>query len=130
MPTKYINSTGMDQELNWVAGSNQINVLSGSPATFTQFDSTFKLSGSPLISGAGNGDFTVAGGDAGGNSRKVTITAKSGLSITASGSATCVAVGDTSGSTIRMFTSCTTQYLTSGGTVDIPAFKLEIADPT
>jgi hypothetical protein len=72
------------------------------------------------------GDFTKANGDASG--RKTTIATKSGVSITASGSATHICYDN--GTILRAGTTCTTQVLTSGGTLTIPSHKAEFADPT
>ena len=74
------------------------------------------------LSGA---DGTIANGDT--NGRKLTFTQKASVSITASGTATHVAV--ISASILLYVTTCTSQALTSGGTVTIPAWDIEIADP-
>jgi len=71
------------------------------------------------------GDMTKANGDVSG--RKVAQTAKSAVSITASGTATHVVLA--SASVLLYVTTCTSQALTSGGTVTIPTWKIEIADP-
>lgn len=73
------------------------------------------------------GDFTIAAGDTSG--RKVTIAAKSGVSISASGTATHIVLHDNV-SVMQYVTTCTSQALTSGNTVNIPAWKIEIAAPT
>jgi hypothetical protein len=73
-------------------------------------------------------DFTKADGDTSG--RKVTVAAKSSVSVTASGDANHIALTTTSGSVVRYVTTCTTQTLTSGITVNIPAWDIEIADPS
>jgi hypothetical protein len=73
-------------------------------------------------------DFTKADGDTSG--RKVTVAAKSGVSVTASGDANHIALTTTSGSVVRYVTTCTTQTLTSGNTVNIPAWDIEINDPS
>jgi hypothetical protein len=73
-------------------------------------------------------DFTKADGDTSG--RKVTVAAKSSVSVTASGDANHIALTTTSGSVVRYVTTCTTQTLTSGNTVNIPAWDIEIADPS
>jgi hypothetical protein len=73
-------------------------------------------------------DFTKANGDTSG--RKVTVAAKSGVSVTASGTATHIAIARSTDSTLRYVTTCTSQALTSGNTVNIPAWKIEVADPT
>jgi len=73
-------------------------------------------------------DFTKSDGDVSG--RKVRVAAKAGVSITASGTAEQIALTTTSGSVVRYVTTCTSQVLTSGGTVDIPVWDIEIGDPT
>jgi len=70
-------------------------------------------------------DGTIANGDTSG--RKLTIAQQADLSITSSGTATHIAV--ISASLLLYVTTCTSQALTSGGTVTIPAWDIEIADP-
>ena len=60
--------------------------------------------------------------------RKVTIAAQSSIPITDSGDATHIALASVD--TLLYVTTCTTQTLTSGGTVTVPAFKISVADPT
>ena len=71
-------------------------------------------------------DFTPGNGDTSG--RKVTVGAQSGITVSASGTATHIA--GTDGSTMLFLTECTSQALTSGNTVNIPAFDIEFSDPT
>lgn len=102
-------------------------VLSAEPTTFTEANVTFKLAEVTMASG----DFTIANGDGAGNTpRKVTMTAKSGVSVSASGSATHIALLDVTNSLVMEVTTCTSQSLTSGNTVNIPAWKIELAAPT
>lgn len=75
-----------------------------------------------------NTDFTKADGDTSG--RKVTVAAKNGVSVTASGTANHIALVTVSGTVVRYVTTCTSQALTSGNTVNIPAWDIEIADAT
>lgn len=75
-------------------------------------------------------DYTKADGDAGNGSRKVTMAAKNGVSVSASGTATHVALTLTSDTTVRLVTTCTSQALTSGNTVNIPAWKHEFGIPS
>jgi hypothetical protein len=73
-----------------------------------------------------SGDFTKANGDVSG--RKVTISQQANVPIDApGGTATHVVLA--SGSVLLYVTTCTSQSLTAGGTVTIPAWKIEIADP-
>lgn len=75
-----------------------------------------------------NTDFTKADGDTSG--RKLTVAAKSGVTVDASGTANHVALVTVSGSVVRYVTTCTSQVLTSGNTVNFPAWDIEINDPT
>lgn len=72
-----------------------------------------------------SGSYTKANGDTSG--RKNTVPAQTGVTITNSGMATHVVISNGS-STMYLVTTCTSQALTSGGTVDIAAFDHEIAD--
>ena len=74
------------------------------------------------------GDYTLAAGDTSG--RKVTTTAKNGISITVSGTADHIALANSTNSTLDLITTCTSQALSSGGTVDVLAWKYEIQNPT
>lgn len=117
---KFTNDLVMDASLDALVG-NQIHVCSAQPTTRAEAVSTYNLA-----SGAIDGtDYTKANGDTSG--RKTTVAAQTGLSITASGNATHVATTD--GTNLLDVTTCTTQPLTSGGTVDTPAFDHEIGDP-
>jgi len=73
-----------------------------------------------------NTDFTKADGTTSG--RKITVAAKNDVAVTASGDASHLALVTVSGSVVRLVTTCTTQTLTSGNTVNIPAWSHEIAD--
>jgi len=72
-------------------------------------------------------DFSFAAGDVSG--RKITIAEQSSLNISTSGIAGGLAVVS-SGSALMYVTTVTTQALTSGNTVTIPAWHIEINDPT
>lgn len=71
-------------------------------------------------------DFTAADGDSSG--RKVTVAAQSGVTVDTSGTATHLA--GTDGTTMLFLTEVTSQALTSGNTINIPAFDIEFGDPT
>ena len=73
-------------------------------------------------------DFTKADGDTSG--RKVTVAAKNGVTVDTSGTATHVALVRATGTTVRYVTTCTSQALTAANTVNFPAWKVEINDPT
>lgn len=75
-----------------------------------------------------NTDFTKADGDTSG--RKMTTAAKNAVPVDTSGTANHIALVTVSGSVVRYVTTCTSQALVAGNTVNIPAWKVEIADPT
>jgi uncharacterized metal-binding protein len=68
---------------------------------------------------------TITG--AAGSARTATVSAATGNAITASGDATHIALID--GSKLWFVTTCTTQTLTSGGTVDIPEWTIVVNQP-
>lgn len=98
-----------------------MTVCSAEPTTRTEAVTTFKLADVALA----GGDFTNADGDVSG--RKVTVAAKSAVPVDASGTATHVALVDAT--RLLRVTTCTSQPLTSGNTVNFPAHKYELADP-
>ena len=71
-------------------------------------------------------DITLANGDVSG--RKATISAKTGIAVTNTGTGTHVAIVDATN--LLFVTTCTSQAVSSGGTVDIGTWKDEIAAPT
>jgi flagellar basal body rod protein FlgB len=113
----------MDAALDYISGATAMHVCSTLDSTPTRAE---VLAASLANVSVSSGDFTKADGTTSG--RKVTVAAKSGVSVTASGSASHIALID--GTNVRYVTTCTTQSLTSGNTVNIPAWAVEIADPT
>lgn len=99
---------------------------SAQPTTYTEGNATFALADVTMASG----DFTKANGDTSG--RKMTVGAKSGVLIDATGTATHVALLDVTNSKLLYVTTCTSQALTANGsnTVNFPAWDIELADPT
>jgi len=116
----------IDGSLDYVASSDYMCVCSGSPTTYTQAYTTNLLAKVAMSSGS----FTKADDTVSPYGRKVTMSAASGVPITASGDALAVALVKTGDSSLRYVTTCTQQALVSGGTVDIPAWKIQIGDPT
>jgi hypothetical protein len=98
-------------------------VCNAQPTTRTEAVTTFKLADVAMTP---NTDYTKADGDTSG--RKVTVAAKSAVPVDTTGTATHVALVDAT--RLLYVTTCTSQALTSGNTVNIPAYDLEIADPT
>lgn len=116
----------LDGALDVIASATRQIACSAQPTTFTEANATFALADATMA----GGDFTKANGDTSG--RKVTMGAKSGALIDASGTATHIALVRVADSTLIYVTTCTSQALTANGsnTVNFPAWKIEIADPT
>lgn len=107
-----------------IASGNLKQVLcSAQPTTYTEANSTFKLAEVAMV----GGDFTKANGDTSG--RKMTVAAKAAVPVTANGTGNHVAIIDTVLSKLWLVTTCPSQGVSSGGTVDIGSYKDEIADP-
>jgi len=118
---KCCSSAFMGAAHDWLQtyGSHMV-VLSASATT------SATIASAALASAATpSGDYTQGVGDTSGV--KVTIATHSGCTIDASGTATHICLYDL-GDTWCYQTTCTSQALTSG-TVDIPAWDVEILDP-
>lgn len=122
---KLIHDDVMDAALDYLA-ENAWKIYVCTTASITTYSD---VSGADLTSGhtLTSADFTNANGDASG--RKVTVAQQSSLNISTSGTAGQIAIVS-SASDLLLLTGATTQALTSGNTVTIPAFDYEIADPT
>lgn len=120
MTKSFINDVP-DGAHNVVNDANLMVVCSQAPTTRTEAVTTYALADVALSSG----DFTIADGDVGG--RKVTVAAKSGVTVDANGTATHLALVD--GTRLLLVTEVTSQVLTAGNLVNIPAWKFTIPDP-
>jgi hypothetical protein len=118
---KAVDNTVLDGALNVIDNATRMVACSAEPANFAGI-AAVALADVVM----GGGDFTDADGDTSG--RKVTVAAKSGVTIDTSGDATHVTLDD--GTTLLYVTTCTSQPLTAGNTVNFPAFDIEFADPT
>ena len=121
---KACSDAHMDAMLDNIALATTLTVCSAEPANQAGI-SAVALADVTLTAGDGNGDYTVGDGDT--NGRKLTVAQQADVDIDSSGTATHVVLDD--GSSIYV-TTCTSQALTSGGTVTIPAWDIEVADPS
>lgn len=111
----------LDAALDYIStNSTELYVCTSQPATRAAAISA------SLISAATPSFQANADGDVSG--RKLSVDAETDVSITASGTATHIAL--CSGTTLLYVTTTDSQALSSGGTVTIPAWKFEIADPS
>lgn len=116
----------LDGALERIAESTILVVCTQEPTTHTEATTTYALADTALTAGDGNGDFVIANGDTSG--RKVTTSEQASVPVDTTGSATHVAL--CTSTDLRYVTTCTAQSLTAGNTVTIPAWKVEIADPS
>ena len=117
------NDLMIDEALIWVRDRvTKENVCNAMPTTYAEATSTYMLAQANL----GSSGCTIADGDT--NGRKITFAARNSVSVTTTGTASQVALTGSTGSTLLLVTACTTQALTTGNTVNIPAWKNEIAD--
>ena len=100
-----------------------VSVCSTQPTTYAEATSTYMLADN---NGLTSTDLALNDGDTSG--RKITLSEQATLTIDASGTAAHIAWWGSSGSTLLFVTTCTTQVLTTGGTVTIPAHDFEIRD--
>lgn len=115
----------IDAALDKVATGTILTVCSAQPTTRAEAVTTYALADVVMTAGDGNGDYTIVNGDTSG--RKVTVAQQADIDIDTSGTATHVAICDATD--LLYVTTCTSQAITSGGTVTVPAWDVEIADP-
>ena len=120
---KTISDADFDGAFDIIDQCNIMTVCTTQPTTRTEAVTTYALADVAMTV---NSDYTKANGDTSG--RKVTVAAKSGVTIDTSGTALFVALCD--GTNLHVVTTCTSQALTAAGTVDFPAWDIEINDPT
>lgn len=126
MAAKVIHDSVMDAGLNVIkSGATTMHVCTTLAATATRAQ---VIAASLANVAMTSTDFTgPADGTTSG--RKLTTVAKNAVSVTANGNAEQVAIID--GTNVLAMTTCTLQNLTSGNTVNIPAWVVdEIADAT
>lgn len=100
-----------------------ISVCSTQPTTYTEAITTYKLAD---VNGITSTKFTLGNGDTSG--RKIALAAQNAISVDTTGTAAHVAWWSTTGSLLVLVTTCTTQALTTGNTVNVPAHDFEIRD--
>lgn len=122
---KAMNDTFADTAFDWLDQCDKMIACSAQPTNYTEAVTTYALADVAMTPDT---DYTKANGDSSG--RKVTVAAKSGVTIDTSGTATHIALVSTGDTTLRYVTTCTSNSLTSGNTVSFPAWDIEISDPT
>ncbi len=119
---KFASNDVLDGSLNLVRAATRLVAVNGQPASYAAADSG-RLAEAALA----GADFGLAAGDISG--RKVSVAAKSGLSVIAAGTADHIALHDAATSRLLYVTTCPPQALVSGGTVSIAGWSIEIGAP-
>lgn len=122
---KSLDDIVFDAALDVIDTADKQIACSAQPTTFTEANATFALADVAMTP---NTDYTKANGDTSG--RKVTMAAKNGVNVDATGTANHIALVRTSDSKLIAVTTCTSQALTSGNQVNFPAWDYEFNDPT
>ena len=120
-----INDKVLDDGLNTLTNdANRVDITSQEATTFTDATSTSTLGNTTSITISSPADRTGGG-------RKVTLSAISGGSVTATGTATHYSISDTTNSRLLVTGSLTaTQSVTTGNTFSLEALDVGIPDPS
>lgn len=105
------------------SNATKMVACSAEPASYSAASGSLKLAEVAMSTA----DFTIGDGLTSG--RRVVVAEKSGVAVTASGTASHVALLDTANSRLLYVTTCTAQSLTEGQTVTFGSWDVEIADP-
>jgi hypothetical protein len=131
--TKWSSDSMLDAALAWVQTNGKkmyvctASISSASVPNYTKITVSAALTGA--ISMASLASVSLAAGDTSG--RKLTVPQKASVAVTASGTAARICLVNSSGSgTVTYITTCTSQSLTSGNTVTVPPWDLEVRDPS
>ena len=117
---KRVDDTVLDPALAEIATATTLTVCATDPVNYAGIAAVALAS--VTVSGA---DFTIADGTTSG--RKVTVAEQAAVSITGSGDADHTVLDD--GTTLLYGTTAPLQGLTSGGTVTVASWAIEIQDP-
>lgn len=119
---KWMADAGADAALDYWADADYYAACSAQPTSYAELSSTYKLANTTPSFDA-KSDGTTSG-------RKIGVQAKTGVSVGGSGTVTHVGLGKASGTLLKYVTTTASQAVSSGGTVDIGAWAIEVRDPS
>jgi len=127
---KSVHNDVLDAMLDYIVDEgDQLCICNAEPTTKTEADTTFMIAKSSV-----NDVSATAAQDGDTSGRKVTIPENfaegSALTITNTDTATHVAIIDSVGGVLLYVTTCTSQALTAPGSVTVPAWDIEVRDPS
>ena len=120
---KTIHDDVFDGAHNVLDQADLMTACSAQPLTRTEAITDYKLADVAMTPDT---DYTIGNGDTSG--RKVRMAAKSSVPVDSSGTAVYIALVDAT--RLLAVTTCTSQALTAGNTVNFPVWDFEILDPT
>ncbi len=119
---KWVADQVLDGALAVLSGATRMIAVGGQPASF-QAAWDGRLAEVPMTAL----DFATLAGDASG--RKVEVAGKTGVPVTAAGAADHVALVNLDAAQLLYVTTCPSQQLAAGGTVDFDGWSVEIGAP-
>ncbi len=120
--SKAMSDAGADAALTYWTDATAMKLCTAQPTTYAEANATYAVATiAPTFD-------AIADGDTSG--RKRGIQAKTAVPVTVSGTVNHCVLVKTADSTLRYVTTTTPQAVVSGGTADIGAWKIELADPT
>lgn len=126
---KFARDQVMDNALSVIADNvNYLTVCTEQPGTIgSAITQASNLLARHFLSA---GDYTIGDGDSSG--RKITIAQQTSITVSATGNGNHVALVEVSAgvTTLYYVTTATSQELTSGNTLTVNSFDIEIADPS
>lgn len=122
---KSCSDTTLDQSLTYIkTNGTRLCVCSAQPTDYTSAITTYMLA----IKTISSSDYTGPAANA--NGRQLTVNAQSGITVTNSGTALFIAIADSVNTALIYVTTCTSQVLTAGNTVSVPAWIINSQEPT
>lgn len=124
---KKVDDSVLDVALNEIKNKcNLMTACAGEPGNFVAAN----VGGGNFLADVAMAapDFTLSNGDVSG--RKVAVTSKAGITVDNTGTADHVALLDTVNNVLLYVTTATSLGLTSGSTLTLGAWDIEIADPS
>lgn len=118
---KFLNDSVLDAALDKVATGNQMLINTTQPTTRAN-----AVSGALASVSLAPADFTKVDGSP--NGRRLNIAQKAAVPVTATGNAAHVSI--VNGTELLAVTTATAQTLTSGNTVTIPTWHVQVSDPS
>ena len=124
---KKVDDSVLDAALNEIKNNcTLMTACAGEPANYAAAN----VGGANFLAdiAMAGGDFTLSNGDVDG--RKIAVASKAGITVDNTGTADHVALLDTANNVLLYVTTATSLGLTSGSTLTLGAWDVEIADPS